>query len=128
MFNTRWIGKRINISEESPLYSGTQTNLDAGASIVQDLLYTKPYDKYAPFNFFRLANNTNKDLIANFGITTLIVPAGTIASIDGNTIKAFNSFSITTTDGASATGNISWNFQKVETLRDALAGTGGANI
>lgn len=128
MFNTRWIGKRINIYEESPLYSGTQTDLSAGASIVQDLLYTKPYDKYAPFNFFRLANNTNKDLKADFGVTSLIVPAGTIASIDGNTLKAFNSFSITTTDGASATGSIIWNFQKVETLRDALAGTGGANI
>lgn len=125
---TRWIGQRINISEESPLYSGNQTDLSAGASIVQDLLYTKPYDKYKPFNFFRLANNTNKDLKVDFGGVTVIVPAGTISSSDGNTVKAFNSFVITTLDGSSATGSIIWNFQKVTTLRDALAGTVGGNI
>lgn len=124
----RWIGQRINISEESPLYSGNQTDLSASASIVQDLLYTKPYDKYAPFNFFRLANNTNKDLKVNFGVTELIVPAGTINSIDGNTLKAFNSFTITSLDGTSATGNIIWNFQKVETLREALTGSRGGEI
>jgi hypothetical protein len=128
MFNTRWIGNRINIAEESPLYSGNKTDLATGEAVVQDLLYLKPYDKYAPFNFFRLANNTNKDLSVDFGITNIIVPAGTISSIDGTILKAFNYFSIKTTDGASASGSLSWNFQKVKPLREALAGTNGGEI
>lgn len=122
MFNTRWIGNRINIDEESPLYSGNKTDLATAEAVVQDLLYLKPYDKYAPFNFFRLANNTNKDLKVDFGVTQIIVPSGTISSIDGTILKAFNSFSITTTDGASASGSLSWNFQKVKPLREVLGG------
>jgi hypothetical protein len=129
MFNTtRWIRNRININEESPLYSGNKTDLATSEAIVQDLLYLKPYDKYAPFNFFRLANNTNKDLKVNFGITTIIVPAGTISSIDGTILKAFNSFVIETTDGASATGSIIWNFQKVKPLREVFADPSGGEI
>lgn len=120
MIAERWTGQKKIIEQESPLYSSTQTNLTAGGSIVQDLLYIKPYDKYAPFNYFRISNQTDKALNLALGDKNIFVPSGVIQAIDGDTVKAFTNFVITSADGTLATGTIAWNWQKVRTLRDVV--------
>lgn len=117
----RWIGQRKEIDQVSPIYSGSQTNISANASIVNEFSDVMPYANYQPFNFFRIVNKTDKDLILYLNDNQIIVPVGTIQSIDGDSVPAFSRFRIKSIDDTLASGTVAWNFQKVSTVREEIA-------
>lgn len=112
MQNFRWIGERKLIRSESPLYRFTYTNITAGETKSQDLLYTSPYSKYAPFNFFQIVNNSDTDLTVKLGENTLLAPKGSVRSVDDESIKAFYNFQITNSSGSNSTGTVEVLVQK----------------
>ncbi len=117
----RWFGVRKKVREESPLYRFTKTDLANGSSFIINL-ERKPYNKYLPFNYIQVTNNTNKTLTLylNGGQTAKSIPSGTIISLDDVTIPAFRNAYIKNESGADATGMIEIIVQKVKSERMIL--------
>lgn len=112
MQNFRWIGERKLVRTESPLYRFTYTNIAANETKSQDLLYTAPYSKYAPFNFFQIVNNSDLDMIVKLGENTLLSPKGSVRSVDDESIKAFYNFQITNNNATNSVGIVEVLVQK----------------
>jgi len=114
----RWFGVRKKVREESPLYRFSKTNLTNGSSFVINL-EQNPYNKYLPFNYIQVTNNTDQHLILylNGGQTVKTIPSGTIISLDDASIPAFRNAYILNNSGSDATGTIEVIVQKVKSER-----------
>ena len=117
--NKRWIGIKKRYREESPLYRFTKTNINNSEYWIIDL-ETKPYDKYLPFNFCSITNNTGQELILMLDDKTISVPSGVIRSIDEETVPAFRTIRVANLSGSNATGKIELLIQKVVSQRMIL--------
>lgn len=120
MQNFRWFGVRKLIRTESPLYRFTKDSLAADEHYIRDL-DSGQYRKYAPYNYIQVVNSTDKDLVVDLESAMFSVPSGTIRSVDEESVKAFRSFDIYTSNGAATTsGKIEVLVQKVVSQRMIL--------
>jgi len=118
----RWVGAKRNYRLESPLFRQAQTDLAAGAFININL-EAGQFQRYQPFNFVQITNNTNQELILFLGANFVkSIPSGTIQSIDEETMPAFRSIQLQNATAALAAGNIEIVWQKVVSQRMILRG------
>ena len=115
----KWVGMKKRYREESPLYRFTKTNINNGEYWVINL-EAKPYDKYLPFNFCSITNNTDQEIILILDDKFLSIPSGVIRSIDEETVPAFRTIKVANLSGANATGKIELLIQKMVSQRMIL--------
>lgn len=104
----------------SPPYRFSLTNI-ANNYVWQIPIWKQPYQKYIPYNYIYISNNTDKNLtlaINNQEFKTIY--SGTIETFDAQVYPAIRSINIINESGADATGEIEIIVQRKYTVSDLI--------